>query len=80
MIPCGIRTEDDARHRTAGGEGRAGPTSKIHNNKRRILGTEWSMYEAGNPPSHNSDKSHGMVAIKDNTNREHEPSLCYTPS
>ena len=34
----------------------------IRNNKQHILGPEWSMYEVGTPPPHNSEKPHGLVA------------------
>ena len=53
---------------TAGGEGGAGPISKVPNNKRRSLGSEWSMSKVGNPPPHNSEKYHGLVAINNNNN------------
>ena len=42
-------------------ESGAGPISKLHNNKQRSLGPEWSMSEVGTPPPHNMDKPHGMV-------------------
>ena len=52
----------------AGGEGRTGPI-RVHNNKRRSLGPEWSMSEVGTPPPHNLDKPHGLVAsINNNSN------------
>ena len=52
-----------------GGEGGAGPISKLHNNKQRGLGLVWSMYEVGTPPPHNLDKPHGLVAsINNNKN------------
>ena len=38
------------------------------NNKRRSLGPEWSMSEVGNPPPHNTEKPHRMVAITNNKN------------
>ena len=38
------------------------------NNKRRILGPEWSMYEVGTPPPHNSYKLHRLVSINNNNN------------
>ena len=52
----------------AGGEGGAGPISKLHNNKQRGLGLVWSMYEVGTPPPHNLDKPHGLVASINNNN------------
>ena len=55
-------TAGEAGHRTAGGESMEDPMSKLRNNKIRILGTEWSMYEVGTPPHHNLDKPHGLVA------------------
>ena len=53
---------------TAGGEGGAGPISKIRKNKRRILGPEWSMSEVGTPLPHNRERSHGLVASNNNNN------------
>ena len=52
----------------AGGEGGAASIS-IRNNKRQILGTDWSMSEVGTPPPHNSDKLHGLVASINNNNK-----------
>ena len=41
------------------------------NNKRRILGPEWSMSKVGTPPPHNSEKPHGLVeSIKNNNNNK----------
>ena len=55
---------------TAGGEDGAGQMSKLHNNKRRIIGTEWSMSKVGTPSPHNLDNPHGLVAsINNNNNR-----------
>ena len=45
-------------HRTAGGEGGADPISKLCTNNRQSLGLEWSMYEVGTPPPHNSYRPH----------------------
>ena len=66
------RLADDPVQRQEGEEERGDRTSDIrrrgwggliteHNNKRKILGMEWSMSEVGTPPPHNSDKPHGMV-------------------
>ena len=55
-------------HRKAGEEGGEVPTSKLCNNKQRGLGPEWSMYEVGTPPPHNSEKPHRMVASINNIN------------
>ena len=52
----------EAGHRSAGGEGGAGPISKLRNNNRRSLGLKWSMSEVGTPPPHSLDKPHGLVA------------------
>ena len=38
----------------------------VNNNKWRILGPEWSTYEVGTPPPHNSEKLHGLVASINN--------------
>ena len=61
--------EDDGGDRTLTGRrrGRGGLIS-VHNNKRRILGPEWSMSEVGTPPPHNSDKPHGLVDSINNNN------------
>ena len=58
----------EAVHWTAGGEGGAGPISKLCNNKRRSLGPEWSMSRVGNSPPHNSEKPPRLVAINNNNN------------
>ena len=55
-------------HWTEGGAGGAGPIIKLRNNKRRSLGTKWSMSEVRTPPPHNFDKPHGLVASKNNNN------------
>ena len=47
--------------RAEGGEGGVVSISKLRNNKRRILGLEWSMSEDGTPPPNNSDKPRGLV-------------------
>ena len=52
----------EAGHRMAQGKGWEGPISKLRNNNRRSLGLEWSMSKVGNPPPHNSEKPHGLVA------------------
>ena len=47
--------EEDGRevgHWMIGGEGGECPII-VRNNKRRILGTVWSMYEVGTLPPHN---------------------------
>ena len=62
----------EAEHQTSGGEGGVGPISKLRNNKRRILGLEWSMSEVGTPPPHNSDKPHGLVDRINNNNNNHK--------
>ena len=59
-------------HRTAGREGGLGPIRKIRNDKRRSLGMEWSMSEVGNPPPHNLDKPHGLVASINNNNNNNK--------
>ena len=33
----------------------------VHNNKRRILGLDWSMSEAGTPPPHNLGKPNNNI-------------------
>ena len=38
------------------------------NNKRRILGLEWSMYKFGTPPPHNSDKPCRLLNSINNNN------------
>ena len=45
----------EAGDQTEGGEGGVGQIIKVCNNKRLILGPEWSMSEVGTPPSHNSE-------------------------
>ena len=63
-----------AGHRTAKGEGMAGPIRKLRNNNRKSLGPEWSMSKVGTPPPHNLDKLHGLVAtIKNNNINEDVP-------
>ena len=47
---------------TAGGEGGVGSISKLCNSKRQSLGPEWSMYEVGTSPSHESDIHHVLLA------------------
>ena len=43
------------------------------NNKRHILGPEWSMSEVGIPTPHNSDKPHGLVdSINNNNNNNNK--------
>ena len=64
-------TMREAGHRTAGGEGGAGPISKLRNNMIRSLGLEWSMSEVGTPPHHDSEKPHGQVASIKNNNNNH---------
>ena len=59
------KTAGETGHRMTGGEGGAGPIS-VRNNNRWSLGPEWSMYDVGNPPPHNSDKPHELVAIINN--------------
>ena len=54
--------------RAEGGEGGVVSISKLHSNKRRILGLEWSMSEVETPPPHNLDKPHGLVASINNNN------------
>ena len=56
-------------HQTSGGEGGAGTISKLRNNKQRSLGPEWSMSKVGNPPPHQLDKPHGLVASINNNNK-----------
>ena len=48
--------------------------SKLHNNKRRILGPEWSLSDVGKPPSHDSYIPHGLVTINTHTHTH-----TYTP-
>ena len=48
-------------NRTAVREVVAGSIIKMCDNKRRILGLEWSMSEDGTPPPNNSDKPRGLV-------------------
>ena len=43
----------------------------VHNNKRRILGPEWSMSEVGTPTPHNRDKPHGLVGSINNNSISH---------
>ena len=57
-----------AVYQAEGGEGEAVTIRKLRNNKRRILGLEWSMSEVGTPPPHNLDKPHGLVASINNNN------------
>ena len=40
---------------------------RVHNNKQRILGPEWSMSEVETPPPNNSDKPHGLVESINNS-------------
>ena len=54
--------ESDSRR---GGWGRL---ISVRNNKRRIIGPEWSMSEVGTPPPHNLEKTHGMVDSTNNNN------------
>ena len=60
--------EGEAGHWTEGEEGWAGPISKLGNNKRRSIGSEWSMSKVGTPPTHNLDNPHGLVASINNNN------------
>ena len=53
----------DGRRRGQGG------LISVRNNKRQILGTEWSISEVGTPPPHNSDKPHGLVDSINNNNQ-----------
>ena len=55
-------------HQTAGGEGGAGPISKLCNNKRQNLGSKWSMYKVGTTALNNLDKPYGLVDSKNNNN------------
>ena len=48
-------------------EGAGGFRSKVHNNKRRSLGMEWSLSKFGTPPPHDSDIPNGPVDIKTHT-------------
>ena len=59
--------DGETGHQMAGGEGGEGSIS-VRNNKRRILGLEWSMSEVGTPPTHNLDKPHGLLASINNNN------------
>ena len=59
-------TAEEEGHTKTGVDFGAGPIRKLRNNKQRIIGPEWSMYEAGAPPPHNMEKPHGMVAIENN--------------
>ena len=71
-------TDEEAGHRTAGGAGGEGPISKLCKNNRQILGPEWSMSKVGTPPTHNLDKTHGLVAsINNNNNPMFDPCLNY---
>ena len=51
----------------SGGGGGSGSIS-VCNNKLYSIGPEWSKYEVGTPPSHNSDKPHIVVASINNNN------------
>ena len=62
-------TAGEARIRTTGGESGAGPISKLHNNKRHIQGTDWSISEVGTPPPYNYDKPHELVASINKINK-----------
>ena len=70
MILCVGRTaEEEGGEGTQDGRmgGRGGLIS-VRNNKRHILGPEWSIYKVGTPPPHYSDKHHGLVDSINNTN------------
>ena len=56
MILCGYRRVEDDREYGKYDVRRGGRSGliSVRNNKRRILGPEWSMYEVGNPSPHDS--------------------------
>ena len=60
MPPPG-RTLDGRRR----GEG--GFINKLHNNKRQILGPEWSLSDVGTLPPHDSDIPHRLVTSNTHT-------------
>ena len=61
--------EDDRAEGTSDGRRRGwGGLISVRNNKRQILGPEWSMSEVGTPPPHNSEKPHGLVESINNNN------------
>ena len=62
----------DVRRRVWGG------IISVRKNKRRILGTEWSMYEVGTPPPNSLDKPHGQVdSINNNNNINIDKEECF---
>ena len=54
-------------HWTSGREGVACSISKLCNNKKRILGPEWSMSKVGASQHHNLNKPHRIVVSKTHT-------------
>ena len=50
--------------------GWGGFRSKLHSNKRRSLGLDWSLYEVGTSPPHDLDITHGLVASNTHTHQK----------
>ena len=68
-------TVGEAGNQTTGGDCGAGPIINLRKNKRRSLGTEWSMSKVGTPPPHNSEKPQGLVgSINNINNKKNRPS------
>ena len=58
----GGRKEGEKKDQENGRRKRWGGRARVKsNNKRRILGPEWSMSEVGTPSPHNLDKPHRLV-------------------
>ena len=71
MILCGYRRVEDDREYGKYDVRRGGRSGliSVRNNKRRILGPEWSMSGVGTTPPHNSEKPHGLVYSTNNNNK-----------
>ena len=77
MILCGGRTVEGDREDGAWDRRRGvwGGLISVCNNKQRILGPEWSMYEVGTPPPHNLEKPHGLVESINNNNNNNNNNI-----
>ena len=61
-VGCTLRRKLDNRRR-----GKGGFRSKLHENKRRSLGSEWSLSKVGKSPPNDSDIPHRLVTNNTHT-------------
>ena len=65
-VGCPLGLTLDGRRR-----GQGGFRSKLHNNKQRSLGPEWSLYEVVTSPPLDSEIPHGPVSSNTHTHKAH---------